>query len=164
VTFNVSISSPPGTPLLGTQTIESNRDTNPIGAAEAFQATATANGTLGSLSIYLDASNSVQQLTIGLYSDNGGHPGTLLAQGSTTQMTNGVFNAISVSPVNIISGTPYWIAILGTQSGTFAYRDSANSSCGDEGSAQTNLTSLPATWTTGKTFGNCPLSGYGSSK
>jgi hypothetical protein len=164
VTFNVSSAPPPTVVLLGDQTLESSGDSNPLGQAEAFQTTATATGNLSSLSVYLDSSNSVAQLTIGLYADSGGHPGTLLTQGSTTKMTNAAWNKVSVPAVNVTSGAKYWIAILGTQSGTLAYRDSPTSRCGDEGSAQTNLTSLPLTWSTGPTYSNCPLSGYGSTQ
>jgi len=77
-------------------------------------------------------------------------------------MVRAAWNTISVPVVNDTSGSKYWIAILGTQSGTLAYRSSSTSKCGDEGGAQTNLTSLPAIWATGPTYGNCPLSGYGS--
>jgi hypothetical protein len=161
VTFNISAAPPPSTVLLGDQNVESNLDSNGLGAAEAFQSTAFASGSLASLSVYLDSTNTVKQLTIGLYSENGGHPGTLLTQASTTQMTAGAWNKIAVSSVNISSGTKYWIAILGTQSGKLAYRD-RRGTCLDEGSAQTNLTSLPSTWTTGPKYPDCPLSGYGS--
>lgn len=159
VTLNVGAAS---AVLFGTQTIGSFRDSNSQGSAEAFQATATGSGTLGSLSVYVDTPNTATKLVVGLYADSNGHPGTLLTQASTTSITAGAWNKIVVPQVGITNGTKYWIAILGTQSGSLAFRSTTAASCGDEGSSQTNLTALPATWSTGPTYGNCPLSGYGS--
>lgn len=164
VAVSLSGTGAASTVLFGDSIVENYQDTNVLGQAEAFQTTATASGMLGSLTVYLDQGNTVGQLTIGLYTDNGGDPGTLLTQASTTQMTAGTWNTIPVSPVSITSGVAYWIAILGTQSGTIAFRDNSGPNCGDEGSAQTNLTSLPATWTTGPIWGTCPLSAYGNTQ
>jgi len=43
------------------------------------------------------------------------------------------------------------------------FRDSLAGACHSEGSAQTTLTLLPSTWTTGTIWANCPLSAYGLS-
>jgi outer membrane protein assembly factor BamB len=158
VTFTVSAAS---AFLLGTQSVLGNRDSNGLGQAEAFQTTAVASGPLSSLSLYLDASNSATRLTLGLYTDNAGHPGTLLTQATTTTIASGTWNTLTVPSVSITSGTKYWIAILGSSSGSFQFRDNATATCGNEGSSQTNLTTLPTTWTTGQIWSNCPVSGYG---
>jgi len=163
VTFNVAPPPPPQpTVLIGDQAIETQIDSNPLGRAEAFQATASASGTLGSLTVYLDASSAATGITLGLYANGNGHPGALLTQGSSTQLTPGAWNTISVPPVSITAGTVYWITILGTQGGTPAFRDRRRGGCSSETSSQSGLNSLPATWTTGTVFTDCPLSGYGS--
>lgn len=152
---------PPPTVLVGTQTVEPTRDSNPLGTAEAFQATAAASGTIGNIAIYLDASSTGTTLVAGLYTDSAGRPGTLVTQGSTTQLAAGAWNYIPVSGAMITAGTPYWIAVLGTQSGVLQVRDGSGS-CRSENSQQTNLAALPATWISGKSWPTCPLSGYGS--
>jgi hypothetical protein len=99
-------------------------------------------------------------MVAGLYSDAGGRPGTLIAQGSSSSLTAGSWNAISIPGAVVSAGTPYWLAILGTQSGTMQFLD--GSGCNSETSLQTNLTALQSTWTTGKVWPSCPLSAYGT--
>jgi outer membrane protein assembly factor BamB len=151
----------PGTVLFGDQAIESQRDSNTAGKAEAFQTTAAATGAFSSMLVYVDASSTATKIYLGLYADNSGHPGALLTQGNKTSPTAGAWNTISVSPANVSTGTKYWIAILGTTSGTPVFRDKANGACKSEVSSQTTLTSLPATWSTGTGYTDCPISTYG---
>jgi outer membrane protein assembly factor BamB len=155
---------PPTTQLVGSQTIQSQQDSNTSGKAEAYQATATASGSVAQITFYLDASSNVAKATLGIYADNGAatHPGALLTQGSSTTLTPGAWNTLAVPAATLTSGTRYWIAILGTGSGTIRFRDGANG-CKSETSSQTTLTALPATWTTGTVYTDCPLSAYGSS-
>jgi hypothetical protein len=150
-----------GTVLFGDQTIESQKDSNTLGKAEAFQTTATATGTFGSMLVYVDASSTATKIYLGLYADNNGHPGALLTQGNSVSLTAAAWNTISVSPANVSSGTKYWIAILGTTSGTPFFRDHGNGACKSEVSSQATLTALPATWSTGVVYTDCPISGYG---
>jgi hypothetical protein len=147
--------------LFGDQAIETNLDSDSRGMAEAFQTTATANGTLSSLTVYLDSTSTATQVYIGLYADNGGHSGALLSQGTSTQLTKGSWNVISTSGIPITSGTKYWIAILGTTSGTPFFRDRHNGACKSETSQQTTLAALPAAWITGTVYADCPISAYG---
>ena len=149
------------TVLFGNQAIESNLDSDSRGVAEAFQATATASGTLSSITVYLDSTSTATKIYIGLYADNSGHPGALLSQGSSTQLTSGSWNVISTLGIPIASGTKYWIAILGTTNGTPFFRDRHNGACKSETSQQTTLTTLPATWITGTVYADCPVSAYG---
>lgn len=159
-TLNVTQATSGGL-LFGNQVVESNVDSNSRGSAEAFQTTANANGTLSSMRVYLDSTSSAAKLYIGLYNDNGGHPGTLLTQGSSTQLISGGWNTIAVTGASVTGGTKYWIAILGTTSGTPFFRDRHNGPCKSEGSGQTSLTALPTTWTTGSIYADCPISAYG---
>ena len=155
-------SSPSSVTLLGDSTLEPNVDSNPIGKAEAFQATASASGTLASLWLYLDSTSTATKVVLGVYSDNGGHPGTLLAQGGSTALASGTFNKITVPVTQITAGTTYWFALLAPVSGTIKYRDLSHGPCKSESSSQTTLTTLPVTWVTGSTYTDCPVSGYGS--
>src|SRR5262249_17385916 len=88
-------SSPAQTILFGDNAIEAQRDSNALGSAEAFQTTATASGTLTSLVFYVDSSSTVTKITLGLYADKSGNPGTLLTQGTITSITAGAFNTVS---------------------------------------------------------------------
>jgi hypothetical protein len=152
---------PPSGVLLGDQAIESSQDQNALGSAEAFQSTATAGGSLTKMSLYLDPASTAGKVTIGVYTDTGAtKPGTLLTQGSSTTVTAGAWNTITVPAATIASGTKYWIAILGTQSGTIRFRDVARG-CHSETSASSALAALPATWSTGIKYTDCPLSAYG---
>ena len=146
--------------LFGDQRVELQVDSAPVGQAVAFQATAKTSGNLKSLVVYLDASSTVSRLVGGLYADAGGHPGALLTVGSNAQPFSGAWNTISLPATSLITGTQYWVAILGTSSGTLVYRD-ARGSCAGEINSQAALTSLPASWTTGTPLAVCPVSIFG---
>jgi len=146
--------------LVGDQTIESNIDSNATGLAEAFPATATASGQVGSINFFVDESSAATKIYVGIYKDASGTPGSLLTQGSTTQLAPGTWNSVTVSAVSLTSGTAYWIAILGTTGGTPYFRDRSTTTCHSQTSSQSNLTSLPSTWSTGKTWNTCYISAY----
>jgi hypothetical protein len=172
--FAPSIQAPPPPPpnscsggtvppvLLGDQNIEASDDSNALGIAEAFRTSASGCGNVGSLSVYLGANSTAARVTVGLYSDANGHPGTLLGQGTMSSPVAGAWNIIPIPQVAVASGTAYWIAILGSQSGTVHFRD-AKGGCASETSAASNLTALPSTWTSGSFFQACPVSAYGNS-
>jgi len=151
----------PGVISVGEQTIESSQDTNPNGQAEAFPFTASRSGTITTLGVYLDAASTVGKVVVGLYANNGTHPGTLLTQGSSTQLKAGAWNTMTVPAATVTSGQTYWIAVMGTTSGTIFFRDRVNGPCRSESSSQTTLTSLLTTWTTGSVFTDCPVSAFG---
>jgi hypothetical protein len=148
------------TVLVGDQTIESNLDTNVTGLAEAFPATATASGSVGSINFFLDESSAATKIYVGIYKDASGKPGSLLTQGSTTQLAPGTWNSATVTAVSLTSGTAYWIAILGTTGGQPYFYDRSTTTCHSQTSSLSNLTSLPGTWTTGKTWNTCYISAY----
>jgi hypothetical protein len=156
--LSLTVSSAPSV-LLGNQAIQSTLDDDALGSAEAFQTTAIASGTVGVLSIYLDASSTVATLVAGLYADSAGHPGALIAQGTSAQLKAGAWNDVAIPGAAVSAGSSYWIAILGKTSGVLRFRD--GSGCKAESSKQTNLTALPSTWSSGPVWNSCPLSGYG---
>jgi hypothetical protein len=161
----VSVTVPgSSTMLLGDPSVEGQPDSSlPLGQAEAFQTMANASGSVQSLAFYLDSTSTVSQVVTGLYADTGGHPGTLLSQGKTTQLVAGAWNPIPLPATNVVAGTPFWIAIMGTSSGTMVFRDAAAGICSSETNAQSSLTALPSTWTTGTVFSTCPVSAFGDS-
>lgn len=153
--------SSPATALIGDQAVEASLDKNPAGRAEAFPTLANATGTVGAIALYLDPTSGAGPVYTGLYADNSGHPGTLLGQGSTTQPVAGSWNQITITPSNITAGHKYWIAVLGTQATSPFFRDRLTSACSSETTPQSNLTSLPSTWTTGTIWSTCYISAYG---
>jgi len=160
VTLNLSSSGGGGGTviLMGDQVIESQVDYNSAGVAEAFQSTATASGTSHTISFYLDSSSTASQVTLGIYSDAAGHPGTLLTQASLLQLTAGAWNTLTLPSASLAQGTNYWIAILGV-TGTVRFHDRSHG-CSSEIHATRNLTALPASWATGSTYTDCPISAY----
>ena len=90
------------------------------------------------------------------------HPGDLVAQGSVSAPTAGTWTSVPLAGGAVTAGRPYWIAVLGSGTGTVRFRDKASGSCRAETSRTTGLAALPGTWTTGTGYTDCPLSGYGT--
>jgi hypothetical protein len=149
--------------LVGVNGLQAMQDGNSAGVAEAFQYTASASGTVNRLYIYVDSNSTAAQLIVGLYADVGGNaPGALLAQGTLTSPSNGNWNSVGVTGVAVTSGTQYWIAVLAPSgSGSIWFRDAATGGKAQL-SAQSTLSLLPATWTSGPTYNNSPMSAYGA--
>jgi hypothetical protein len=149
--------------LLGDSNVQPAIDTDDAGLAEAFQVNASSTGTVNTLNVYVDSSSKATQVAVGLYSNVNGGPASLLGHGSTAHPVTGAWNTISVSPTNVTAGATYWIAVLGT-GGTLAFRDDC---CGggtpSQNSAQTNLTSLPGSWSPGAHWSDGALSAYAPS-
>src|SRR5215813_8130699 len=87
--------------LLGVQTRGQVVDSNNPGAAEAFQTTASASGTLSSITVYVDLSSTATRLVGGLYADANGRPGTRVTQGAPSAPLNGQWNQVAVTPVSV---------------------------------------------------------------
>ena len=142
--------------VLGSSQIQSSQDTNPSGMAEAFPVTAPSTAQVSSLYVFLDRSNTAATAWVGLYTSWYRHPRTLLTQSIISKPLPGQWNAVAVPPVQVTQGTRYWIALLGLN-GEIQFRDST-SNCHSETSQQTNLASLPGTWSTGSRFDTCLVS------
>jgi hypothetical protein len=160
--FTFTTSGAGATVLVGDQTIETNPDNNPAGTAEAFPYTAGTSGNVDTLVVYIDSPNASSQVVVGLYTNSvSNNPGTLLAQGTIVSPTKAAWNNVTVPLTPVTIGTKYWIAILSTTGkGTVNFRDHATGGTTAQGSAQTNLTSLPTTWSSGGSFTNGPMSAY----
>ena len=153
---------PPPTVLLGTATIQPNRDGVGAGTASAFRTAATATGSIGKLNVYLDSANRATRLAAGVYANANGHPGRLLTQATLTSVASGARNAITVPRASVAAGTIYWIAVLSPSGrGTLQIRDKFGGGR-SETRAQTGLSTLPQTWTTGRTWPDSPLSATGA--
>ena len=63
----------------------------------------------------------------------------------------------------VTAGERYWIALLGTGSGQIAFRDQPAGCRSETTPDALDLDTLPATWTTGSDWDDCPLSAYGAS-
>jgi Domain of unknown function (DUF1929)/Malectin domain/Bacterial Ig-like domain/Bacterial Ig domain len=160
VTVN-NTAPPPATYLFGDQAIESSVDFNNAGKAEAFQTTASSGGTATQITVYIDAASSATQIAAGLYANNGGHPGTLLAQGTLNSPKAGAWNNVPIASTSVTSGASYWIALLSPQgTGQLKFRDHSNGGGAAEDSSSNSLTTLPSSWTTGKTYNDGPASMY----
>jgi beta-glucanase (GH16 family) len=117
--------------LIGHNHVETFADTGTAAPnSEAFGYTATASGTAGSISVYLDSTGGI---TVGLYAAGGSNrPGALLARGTNASNTAHAWATIPIPAVAINSGVQYWIAvganpIQGETTGTITYRDMGNS-------------------------------------
>jgi len=150
-----------GPTLLGNSSIPNVQDNDGAGVAEAFSFTATADGSARTISVYDDAGSSATGLIAGLYSDAGGHPGSLLASGTNSSPNAGQWNDVTVdSTPSISSGRTYWLAVLGT-GGQLNFRDAAPGDGGcSETSSQSDLTGLPQSWSTGSTWNTCSIAAY----
>ena len=151
------------TTLVGDTAVEGTSDSNPSDQAQAWPYTASASGTAGAISFYVDTGNTAPALRLGLYSDSNGSPGTLLDSGTVSSPHSGAWNTATLSGgVAITSGTKYWLAALGTGGGTFTFRDRAGGTgCTTLVSSQTNLAALSTSFSPGESWqGYCPGSFY----
>lgn len=149
--------------VLGGNDLLPAADSNPAGTAEAFPTTASEDGTIGRIGVYVDPGATATSLVAGVYADGEGGPGTLLGQGRVEDPIPGAWNIVDVAPVAIHGGGRYWIAILGpVGSGSLIFRDErfGGGQVFSVDDFAHDLTELPATWSTGHSFADGPLSAY----
>jgi hypothetical protein len=152
---------PPGTVLVGNAATEAKADSDPVGEAEAFTTTAAVTGSVTRLRLFVDTTTTATSVVIGLYSNNAGHPGTLLTSGIITAPAKGQNNEVAVTAAPVTAGQTYWLAVLG-RGGTVGFRDRGAVGAGSsEASAQVGLTTLPTAWSSGSVFTDGLLSAVG---
>jgi hypothetical protein len=156
---STSALAPATATLLGDEAVERQRDYLNPGQAEAFRFQALASGESGAMHLYVDSSNRARTIVVGLYASTNGRPGALLSTGSASSIAAGAWNTVAISQSPIVSGATYWVAILG-EGGALHFRDRGNGPCPSESSAQTNLGKLPAAWSAGPLYADCPVSAY----
>jgi len=151
--------APPTNVLFGTQTIGPTADQNVAGLAEAFRTISTTAGTVRMLRVYVATGSAATAVTVGLYTDNAGHPGTLLTQGTLNTPAANAWNDLPVPAASAPAGT-YWVALLSPAGqGVVKFRDVAGGGAAETSSVGT-LGTLPATWSTGARYTDGQLSGY----
>lgn len=132
-------------PILGDSAVEATPDSSALGVVEANQYVASSTGTVSSLAIYVDAANAATGIALGIYSDTGCVPGSLLAQGSATEVRNAAWNFVTVPSIGLDVGRPYWIARLALSGGSLVTRVNPSVANPDRGDARRNPV-LPATF------------------
>jgi hypothetical protein len=149
---------------LGDRRVESDANAEPAGTAEAYPATAPADATVSSVSVYLDAASTATAVHAGIYSADSGHPARLLGEAALEFPVAGAWNTIALPELHLAAGTRYWLALLAPD-GTLVFRDrccTVTGSTATEQSAQTSLRGLPAVWTPGARWDDGPMSVYAS--
>jgi hypothetical protein len=150
-------------PILGLAGLAPATDTLNSTLPEAFRNIARGSGSVNQMTVYVANGTTAGWLVAGIYSDSGGHPGTLLGQSEPTALTVGGWNTVSIPAVSLASGTPYWIAVQG-DAGVLKIRTfSGGTGTQNSETGRTGRDTLPATWRTGKVFKNDgPASAYAS--
>jgi hypothetical protein len=139
------------TVLLGDGAIEPAADASSLGMSEANQFVATASGTVDTLSIYLDGANRATTIALGLYTDAGGVPGTLLAQGSRSGAPGGAWMSVAIPATALSGGRPYWIGRLAAAGGDLVTRVDPTATNPDRTDTRTSAT-LPPTFSAGDSW------------
>jgi hypothetical protein len=147
------------TTLIGDSAVETRVDSLRAGHAKAFSLQASTSGTGELVHLYVDSHDSARTLTVGMYSDAAGTPGSLLSTGSISNVQIGAWNTVLLAPTSLVGGKTYWLAVLG-ESGTLRVRDRSNGPCPSQSDAQFNLKALPSSWSAGAGSSSCPLSAY----
>ncbi len=160
----IPVSQPVPPAVVGEQHVEpDSHPPNASGIAEAYSTVAQSSDTIESIRVYVDSETTAQTLFAGIYSDDRGHPGKLLASGSLDGPLPNAWNTVAVPARRVAAGTTYWIAVLGGDGGQLAYRDRCCSVAGTgptETEAGTSLSELPAHWTTGIVYDDGPISAF----
>ena len=146
--------------LLGDTNVETRVDKIPGGSVRAFPVRAVATGQVNSFSVYLDISNQAPTVWVGMYTNRNGHPQVLMTKGIISKPVAGQWNSAALPPVTVTKGTTYWMALLGLN-GAMRFRDHYGR-CRSEVGRQGNLSTLPATWTTGFGWPTCAFSAFGT--
>jgi hypothetical protein len=109
-------------------------DYNTPGLVEGTVYTATDAGIANSLSYYFDSNSTAVPALVGLYADDAGVPGTLLASVTFADPVVGNWNVAPLAGVPVGIGLPYWILSLDPVSdttGTITFSRDSSSMCVD---------------------------------
>jgi hypothetical protein len=147
------------TTLLGDSAVETRVDSLKAGHAKAFSFQASVSGDGELAHVYVDSHNAARTLTVGLYSNVAGGPGSLLSTGTILNAQAGAWNTVSLAPIALLGGETYWLAVLGG-GGTLRIRDRSAGPCLSQTDAQSGLKALALSWSAGETSSNCPISAY----
>ena len=144
--------------LFGDQTVEAGRAEAVAGVPEAFPFTSSSAGSATSIAVYVGARNRARTLLAGLYANENGDPGALIASGSLTSPKAGGWNSVPIHSATVTPGT-YWVAVLG-EGGAIHFRDRSDGVCDSQRAGTGSLPALPSSWEDGATGTACPISAY----
>ena len=150
------------TPLVGTTAISSSIDSNLPGQPEAFPYTAASSGVATSAWVYVDPTNTAGSLVLGVYADNSGAPGALLAQTTLASSVPGAWNSAPIGPIQIVAGSQYWLALMQPHdsAGKLAFRVQQRAGGSSQTGTQVNTAGLPVTWAGAGYWSTTALSAY----
>ena len=137
--------------MLGTDALAPSVDANNAGQPEAFSFTAKEDGPVDIINVYLER-NSGRWLIAGIYNDNNGRPGQLLAQDSVTNLKLPGWNSVPIDSVELEKGKRYWIAAMGGGGGVVLRTHSGGKGTSDSVSGRRNLSALQQNWTTDRVW------------
>ena len=149
------------TVLLGDQLLGLHRNHLYAERAEAFPLRARTSGVTGAVHMYIDSGSTARAVAVGIYSDAGNRPGSLLSGGFELSPRVSSWITVPVAPTQLASGRTYWLAVLG-EGGTLRYRVRRGGLCSSSLSVQTDLRELPKRWSAGgvRARTHCPISAY----
>ena len=149
--------------LFGDTLVERRSGRDLSGSVWMFRFADKTTGTARSISVYVASHSRARTLAVGLYTDERGHPGSLLASGSLSAPQTRTWNNVTIKPAAVKMGHAYWVAVL-AEGGTLYFRDRSHGSCPSESSPKSHLSALPASARTGQRSNTCPISAYVSGK
>ncbi len=128
---------------------------------EAFPVRMGATGVAGIVRVYLRSGGTPGPVAVGIYSDVGGDPGSLLSQGRVGALKVHAWKTLSITPTRLVSNETYWLAVLGGIA-TPHGRSHAPRRCLTERLGSADLRVLPARWRGGRpsTRGPCRVAAY----
>jgi hypothetical protein len=138
-----------------------SRDELYAGQAEAFRLRPRTSEIADAIHIYLGKGSTARAVAVGIYSNAGGHPGSLLSAGSGSSVDVRGWRVVRVGRTRLKSSRTYWLAVLGER-GTHRYRNPRHKPCLSNLSVQTHLRKLPKRWRTGRVraLTHCPIVAY----
>ena len=153
------VSPADATILLGNQTVGPQRSRLRSGRVQAFRLRTRASGSAVAVQVYVDSGSTARALTVGIYSDFQGRPGSLLAAGTETSPRAPGWITVRITSAWLVAGRTYWLAVLG-DGGTLRYRSHLHGLCPDNLSVTVAIGRLPSQWSTGRLHSrlSCPIS------
>ncbi|MEI7640182.1 MAG: hypothetical protein WCJ46_01555 [bacterium] len=112
----VTIVDPTPTPvcgIIGGNSLDDDNSYFSNGLLLAVSFTAATNETVTTLSSKFAVNGGITAM--GVYTNNAGVPGTLMVE--TSQTTAIGWNSVTITPLSITSGTAYWLAVYGSNTG-----------------------------------------------
>ena len=122
------------------------------GLPEAYRAIASTGKTISHVRVRTGPATTATRAVVGIYADSNGHPGQLLTSAEQQNPARGDWIDVTVPPVELSAGLPYWIAVMGT--GGALHIANHDGGTGDQPSetgrfrAGQDPSQLPTTWRT----------------